>query len=128
MRKKILIACTVGIFMITGLTGCKKQKETNINWNRAEQETLKASDADSSSLPSDVMANIQNQLQLALSDASYLNADDKTKEQMLGNLIVSLFKQNLIESDYAKTDTGYNIISNDGHNLIINYDGNILVK
>lgn len=128
MRKKILLACTVGIFIVIGLTGCRKQKETNINWNRAEQETVKASDADSSSLPSAVMASIQNQLQLALSDSSYINADDKTKEQMLGNLIVSLFKQNLIESDYAKTDTGYNITSNDGHTLIINYDGNILVK
>ena len=74
------------------------------------------------------MASIQNQLHLALSDSSYLNADDKTKEQMLGNLIVSLFKQNLIESDYSKTDTGYNITSNDGHSLTINYDGNIIVK
>lgn len=126
MKKKILLACTVGIFMIIGLTGCKKQKETNINWNHAEQETVE--NTSTSGLPSDVMASIQNQLHLALSDSIYLNADDKTKEQMLGNLIVSLFKQNLIESDYAKTDTGYNITSNDGHNLTINYDGNIIVK
>lgn len=126
MRKKMLLACIVGIFIVIGLTGCRKQKETNINWNRAEQDTVE--NTSTSGLPSDVMTNIQNQVQLALSDSSYTNADDKTKEQMLGNLIVSLFKQNLIESDYVKTGTGYNIISNDGHNLIINYDGNILVK
>ena len=34
MRKKILLACTVGIFMVIGLTGCRKQKETGIMLSR----------------------------------------------------------------------------------------------
>lgn len=124
MKRKVMAGVILVACVMCSITACKK-KESNIIWNHMNDTD---SEHNTVTGESDIVKNITSQLQLVLSDSEYSIADSKEKERLLGEAVVKLYEQNLIESDYAKTSDGYELSSVDSYKIIVNYNGTITLK
>ena len=124
MKRKVMAGVMLVACIMCSITACRK-KESNISWNHMNDTD---SEKNTVTSESDIVKNIKSQLQLVLSDSEYSMADSKEKERLLGEAVVKLYEQNLIESDYAKNSDGYELSSVDSYKILVNYDGAIILK
>ena len=124
MKRKVIAGIILVACIMCSITACKK-KESNISWNHMNDTDTKNNTVTGES---DIVKNITSQLQLVVSDSEYSMADSKEKERLLGEAVVNLYEQNLIEPDYTKNSDGYELSSVDSYKILVNYDGTITLK
>ena len=112
MKRKVMAGIMLVACIMCSITACKK-KESNISWNH-----MNDTDSENNTVTGESV----------LSDSEYSMADSKEKERLLGEAVVKLYEQNLIESDYAKNSDGYELSSVDSYKILVNYDGTITLK